>query len=153
MLIQLSGCFEILAKFNAKNFENFKYTRMQFYRKLSLQKYDASKEIIVQNNNNYQRVITPQSAYRSSKFQQKGIILTCRQKKIKYFRHKELCFLAWAVTHLIYWLYDLQIIPFGSLLSIEPPPWTFQQPLKKPEARNYIIEPDWSSAPTKSICI
>ncbi|XP_057669451.1 uncharacterized protein LOC130901840 isoform X2 [Diorhabda carinulata] len=80
-----SGCFGILTKLNAKNTDNIKYSKTQFFQKVSKpsNSYDSSTRITVQTHK-YQRVSTPESFVRTSKFQQKGIIFIWPQKKTHF---------------------------------------------------------------------
>ncbi|XP_057669450.1 uncharacterized protein LOC130901840 isoform X1 [Diorhabda carinulata] len=145
-----SGCFGILTKLNAKNTDNIKYSKTQFFQKVSKpsNSYDSSTRITVQTHK-YQRVSTPESFVRTSKFQQKGIIFIWPQKKT-HFRHHEVTFVAWIATHVLYWLYNLHVLPSGRVLPMKPPPWKFQYRIRKPDTRDYIIEPAWETSPISS---
>ncbi|CAH1114485.1 unnamed protein product [Psylliodes chrysocephalus] len=140
---QFSGCFEIFAKFNTINADNFKYVKTQFYRKvIKNQTFETTSQISIQNHK-YQRVSIPRLYYRTPKYQQKGIIFIWPQKR-KFFRYKELIYVAWLASHLLFWLYTINILPSGGVLPIEQPPWNFELPIRKPDTRDYIIEPDWN---------
>ncbi|CAG9859010.1 unnamed protein product, partial [Phyllotreta striolata] len=138
---QFSGCLEIFAKFNSIKAENFKYIKTQFYRKvIKSHTFDASD--VSSEHHKYQTVSIPKSYCNTPRFQQKGIIFIWPQKR-KFFRYKELIYVAWFTSHLLYWLYIVNILPSGGVLPLEQPPWNFEILLRKPENRDYIIEPDW----------
>ncbi|KAG5898831.1 hypothetical protein JTB14_018791 [Gonioctena quinquepunctata] len=139
-----SGCFEFFAKLNGKHSENFKFVRTQFYRKVSrITEGDVTSQITIEKHK-YQKVSIPKFYRKVPRFQQKGIIFVWPQKK-RLYKCEEMTTFAWVLSHTLFWLYNMNLLPSGSVLPIEQPPWKYEPPLRKPENRDYIIEPDWES--------
>lgn len=140
-------CLEVFAKFTGMNAKSTKYARTQFYSTIStktVQKENTEQSQITIHKHKYQRVSTLDSSIRVPKFQKKGIIFIWPQRKSIY-QSKQIIFVTWFLSHTFFWLHTLNLFPSGTNLPFNQPPWNYSRPVRKPERRDFIIEPDWDS--------
>lgn len=142
-------CFEIFAKFSGMTAKNSKYARTQFYRttskKTAIEKRSKDEpKFTLENHKKYQTVSTLNANIPVPKFQKKGIIFIWPQRKrIYYSRH--LISITWFLSHTFFWLHVINLFPSGTDLPFNQPPWNYSPPARKPERRDFIIEPDWDT--------
>ncbi|KAJ8910331.1 hypothetical protein NQ315_005627 [Exocentrus adspersus] len=110
------------------NSDNFKYVKTHFYRRVTEITNGCAK--------------TTKSFSRSPKFQQKGIIFVWPQRR-KVYHSEEMTFITWLLAHTLFWLNNMYLLPCGAAVPLKQPPWEYKPPIRKPENRDYIIEPDW----------
>lgn len=139
-----TGCFELFAKINGMNSDNFKFVKTQFYRRVSEITSTCQDATQVIHKHKYQTVSIPKSCSTSPKFQQKGLIFVWPQRR-RINHCEEVTLVAWLLAHVLYWLNNLHLFPSGAALPLKQPPWEYVAPVRKPENRDYIIEPDWDS--------
>lgn len=145
---QFAGCFEIFANINGKNSDNFKYVKTQFYRKISEITNGYTETTKTVSKHKYQTVSTPKSYSKSPKFGQKGIIFIWPQRK-KVYHSEEMTMITWFLAHALFWLNNMNLLPSGAAVPLKQPPWEYCPPARKPENRDYIIEPDWNTTLNK----
>lgn len=145
---RLTGCFEIFAKINGKRSDNFKYVRTQFYRKISEITDGCTATTKAVHKHKYRTVSIPKSYSKSPKFRQKGIVFIWPQRK-KVYHREEMILVTWFLAHALFWLNNMNLLPNGAATPLKQPPWEYRPPAKKPENRDYIIEPDWGSCSSK----
>ncbi|CAG9823436.1 unnamed protein product [Phaedon cochleariae] len=133
------------SKIGGMKSENLGYFRTQFYQKVTRTSDDlqSTTQVTVQKHR-YQKVSIPRTHSRAPKFLQKGIIFIWPQKK-RLHRKQQLTLFTWVLSHMLYWFYTMNLLPSGSVLPLQGPPWKYEPPIRKPENRDYIIEPDWDS--------
>lgn len=139
-----TGCFEVFANINGMNSDNFKYVKTQFYSRVSEVTNTYTKTTRSVHKHKYRTVSIPKSYSKSPKFQQKGIIFVWPQRK-KVRHSEEMTLITWLVAHVLFWLNNMNLLPSGAALPLKQPPWEYKPPVRKPENRDYIIEPDWDS--------
>lgn len=141
-------CFEIFAKFSGMNVESSKYAKTQFYRKVSTTTAIHNGRIEISKTttqkHKYQRVSTLSSSINAPKFQKKGIIIIWPQRK-RIYQSGPIIFVTWFLSHAIFWLQTMNLFPSGTSVPFKQPPWNYSPPARKPERRDFIIEPDWKS--------
>nr|CAH7729322.1 unnamed protein product [Callosobruchus chinensis] len=149
----VSGCFDLFAKFNGIQSENYKYVKTQFYRKVSRLSASCDTTTVThqrRTKHTYQKVSIPKGRARVSRYQQKGIIFLWPQRR-KTQPLNDLVWMVRVIAHALYWLQAVHLLPNGhTLLLTPPPPWhQVERRFCKPQARDYIIEPDWDSSSVK----
>ncbi|XP_060525068.1 uncharacterized protein LOC132701287 [Cylas formicarius] len=78
------------------------------------------------------------------KLQQKGLIIILPKRR-KLQRSEQLTFAAWCVSHALYWLHFLSILPSAAVLPLQSPPWSYKRYSTPSRIKDFHIEPDWSS--------
>lgn len=142
-------CFQVFAKFSDMTTPpNIKYAHTQCYRKVAkrkvTQKEDRNKSSVIIHQETYQRVSSLISTGTIPKFEKKGIIFIWPHRKRLYYS-TEIIFITWFLSHAFFWLHNLNLFPSGTNLPFEQPPWNYSPPARKPERRDFIIEPEWDS--------
>lgn len=142
-------CFEVFAKFSDMTTSaNIKYAHTQCCKKVSIKKNtqieNRKRTRVSTHKETYRRVSSLNSTETVQKFEKKGIIFIWPQRKRIYYS-TELIFITWFLSHAFFWLHTLNLFPSGTNLALEQPLWNYVPPAKKPERRDFIIEPDWGS--------
>ncbi|KAJ8962174.1 hypothetical protein NQ318_018133 [Aromia moschata] len=138
-------CFDIFTKLHGMSSDNFKYVKYQFYRKVSRVSHGCTKTTqVTTHKHRYQTVSIPKIYTKAPKFQQKGIIFIWPQRR-KFYHIEEITLFTWLLAHALFWLNTMYLLPNGAVLPVKQPPWIYRPPLRRPEYRDYIIEPDWDS--------
>ncbi|KAJ8964021.1 hypothetical protein NQ317_000665 [Molorchus minor] len=137
-------CLDIFSKINGISSDNLRYVKNQFYRKVSKITQDGTITQITTHKHIYQSVSIPKIYAKPPKFQQKGIIFVWPQRR-KFYHSEEITLISWILAHALFWLNAMNLLPSGAALPIKQPPWKYTPLLRKPENRDYIIEPDWDS--------
>lgn len=141
-------CFQIFVRLSGMSKESSKYATTKIYRRVStkttVKKSGTERSEITSEEHNYQRISTLHSSINIPKFQKKGLIFIWPQRKRTY-HSKQIIFISWFLSHTLYWLHTLHLFPSGSCLPFQQPPWNYSPPARKPERRDFIIEPDWDS--------